>query len=260
MRRSTLILALGIGLTATAGGCSSTGQEKPWTAQTWQQAQQHDQQRLAGWDAQRPTGFWGGVLAVWHTPGRLIDYYSGNTPLAAAQKMFNPADADFRRQGINYLSDRAWGREGSYLSAYSHIAETDPDYLVRATAIRALNRARDHKAVPLLLTALEDKADLVRVEAAKALANLPDASAIAALQRHLSDAGENRDVRIACADALREYKALGVAQVLIRQLQDREFAVAWQARRSLRFMLGQDFQYDQAGWLGYLTGPNRPLG
>jgi hypothetical protein len=260
MRRSTLILVLGAGLMATAAGCSSGGREGPWTAQKWQQAKKHDQQRLAGWDAQRPTGFWGGVMAIWHTPGRLIDYYSGNTPLVAARQMFDPTDADHRRLGINYLSDRSWGREGSYLSAYAHIAESDPDYLARATAVRALNRSRDHKAVPLLLEALEDKDDLVRIEAAKALANIPDSKAVPALQRHLSDAGESRDVRIACADALREYKTLGVAQVLIRQLQDREFAVAWQATRSLRFMLGKDLQYDQARWLGYLTGSDRPLG
>jgi hypothetical protein len=259
MRRSAHTILAGLSLLLLAG-CSSGMGEPAWTAQRWEQAKACDQQRLAGWDAKQPTGVWGAIVYMWNTPGRLVGYYSGETPLAAAQDLFDASDPDRRLAGLIYLSKRDWGREGNYLSVYGHMAASDPDELVRAMAVRVLNRSRDHGAVPVLLGALEDKSTLVRVEAGKALANIPDERAVAPLQKHLGDATEDRDVRIACADALREYKALAVAQTLIRQLRDREFAVAWQARRSLRFMLGKDFEYDQAGWLGYLTGAQRPLG
>ncbi len=259
MRRSTRVMATGMGLMLLAG-CASGGGEPAWTPQRWEQAKAHDAERLAGWDAKQPSGVWKSILYVWNTPGRLVSYYSGETPMAAAADLFNKTDPDRRLAGLAYLSKRDWGREGDYLTVYAHMASNDPDELVRATAVRALNRSRDHNAVPVLLQALEDKSTLVRVEAAKALANVPDDRAVVALQSHLGDAAEDRDVRIGCADALREYKVLAVAQSLIRQLRDREFAVAWQARRSLRFMLGKDFEYDQAGWLGYLTGSQRPLG
>ncbi len=224
-------------------------------ARRWQQAKDYDRRRLQGWD-QQPQGLWGAMVDLWEAPGELISYYSGETPSVAVRRMYDPAHPDQRRLGILYLSDQAWGRQGIYLEAYRHIAQTDPDDLVRATAVRALNRARDHAAISVFLQALEDKSDLVRTEAAKALANVPDATAVEALSRHLADPAEDRDVRIAAADALREFKTLAVAQSLIRQLSEREFAVAWQSRISLWFMTGQDFAYDQAGWLGYITNPD----
>jgi hypothetical protein len=228
-------------------------------AQHWQKAKAYDRQRLKGWDKE-PTGAWGVLVELWQTPGQWIAYHSGDTPVAAVKEMENPTSPDQRRVGILYLSDRSWGREGAYLEAYREIAVNDPDSLVRATAVRALNRARDRTALPIFIQALNDKSATVRIEAAKALANIPDPDAVEPLSSHLANTAENRDVRIAAADALREYKTLPVAQNLIRRLSDREFAVAWQSRISLWFMTGQDFEFDQASWLGYITGPGNPLG
>jgi hypothetical protein len=258
------LISLAAGMMMGAGaGCRSQpmtpAKRASLQAKHWRQARAYDQQRLKGWDHE-PAGLWGVLVDLWQTPGELIAHYSGDTPAAAVKNMHNPNAPDQRRVGILYLTDRAWGRQGVYLEAYRQTALNDPDDLVRATAVRALNRARDHGAVPVFIQALEDKSDLVRVEAAKALANIPDKSAADALARHLADPTENKDVRIAAADALREYKMLQVAQSLIRQLSDREFAVAWQSRISLWFMTGRDFEYDQAGWLGYITGPGNPLG
>ena len=69
---------------------------------------------------------------------------------------------------------------------------------------------------------------------------------------------EDRDVRIAAADALRHYYRLDVARELVGALGAREFALAWQSRRSLRTLTGKDHRYDQGAWLGYLTNPDRP--
>jgi hypothetical protein len=69
-----------------------------------------------------------------------------------------------------------------------------------------------------------------------------------------------KDVRIACADGLRNFLTTSVAQALIRALDERDFSVAWQAHRSLWLMSGQDFGYNQAAWLNYLTTTQKPLG
>jgi HEAT repeat protein len=127
-------------------------------------------------------------------------------------------------------------------------------------AIRALNRARDKGSVPAMVEALNDKSELVRLEAAKGLANIPDESAIIALIRRVQDAQETTDVRIAAADALRSFRKPEVAQALIGVLRDRNFGVAWQARQSLLLMTGKDFHYDRAAWLGYLSGTQKPFG
>jgi HEAT repeat protein len=140
------------------------------------------------------------------------------------------------------------------------MAESDQDPNVRAAGIRALNRSRVDKFTAIYIAALNDKSDMVRLEGAKALANIPDVKAVGALMKILANEADNRDVRIASADALRVYKTSDVAQALIRVLNDRDFGVAWQARRSLNLMTGQDFRYNQAAWLEYLTGPKKPFG
>src|SRR5207247_99585 len=104
---------------------------------------------------------------------------------------------------------------------------------VRATAIRALNRSRDASATPLFVKALDDPSDQVRLEAAKALVNMPDQKAAPALIKIVDSRTDNRDVRIAAADALRHYKALDVARTLVNTLGQRDFSVAWQSRHSL---------------------------
>ena len=138
--------------------------------------------------------------------------------------------------------------------------QTDPDPGVRSMLIRALNRARDKRAVPFFISALDDKDENIRLEGAKGLANNPDPRAAAPLLRHLNDPEENVDVRVASADALRMYRTSEVAQALVRALRDRNFGVGWQARRSLQLMTGKDFRYDTAAWLAYLGGTNKPFG
>ena len=91
------------------------------------------------------------------------------------------------------------------------------------------------------------------------MANLPDPSAIDSLARVASSPDEVRDVRIAAADALKHYHSLQVARTLSDLLGDRDFSVAWQARRSLVFLTHNDFGYDQASWLGYFTAHDKQL-
>jgi len=190
---------------------------------------------------------------------RIVENLTGNTAKNAAIKMESEYFPDERREGIVNLSDRSYGRTEPYTTRYSQIAQLDEDYLVRAQAVRALNRSRADKYESIYLSSLDDKSDLVRLEACKALANMPDEKAIPKLSTMVGDNAENRDVRIAAADALKSYSRIDVARALVNQLNEREFGVAWQARRSLKLLTGKDFMYDEAGWLNYLTTNEKPF-
>ena len=201
-----------------------------------------------------------------------IDRYNGNTPIKAARAMDNPDYPDARIQGINDLVNQyEFAHHPPYTIRYAELAEKDPDYLVRATAIRALNISHDKTATPIFIAALEDTNEPIRLEACKALNNIPDERAIPALLRrldghretivdgHPQDAEEDADVRIAAAQALRRYPKLEVATALVSYLNERNFAVAWQSHRSLEQMTNADWDYDEAAWLRYLSGPKKPL-
>ena len=204
---------------------------------------------------------WSGLWYPFKLMGQAFAYgFEGDRPNRAARLMEDGASADARRRGINDLVRWDFAQDGPYIKRYRQIATTDPDPLVRATAIRALNRARDAQARPIFIAALGDGTTEVRLEAAKALDNLPDSSAAAPLIKVVSNPEEDRDVRIAAAEALRHYKSLDVARALIPRLSEHDFGIAWQSRRSLRRITGRDMRYDEAGWLAYVTGPEKPFG
>ncbi|HVT88510.1 MAG TPA: HEAT repeat domain-containing protein [Tepidisphaeraceae bacterium] len=190
----------------------------------------------------------------------VLDFMRGKTPINAAKRMEDQYFADERRIGIAELANRDFGRRDPYVTRYEQIAQLDADWMVRATAIRALNRSRDSKATGIFIHALSDDNPIVRVEACKALANIPDPAATPILVRLVSNTEENHDVRIWAADALRHYRQLEVARTLANQLNTRDFGVAWQARKSLVSLTGRDLKYDESAWLQYLTGNNAPFG
>jgi len=216
----------------------------------------------------------GGAIAapfVWI--GDQFDKSSGHTPAAAVKKMEDPAFADTRRQGmIDLVTSWPYTKKAPYTTRYAQIAKDDPDYTVRAMAIRSLNISRDKLAVPVFIDALNDDNDLVRLEAVKALNNIPDEKAIPALLKILSgrresmfegrpeSVDENHDVRIAAAEALRNYRKKDVARSLINMLDDRDFAIAWQSHESLLLITGVDLRFDEGAWLKWLGEPNNTLG
>ncbi len=190
----------------------------------------------------------------------------GPPPAQLVRMMDDASSADARREGVADLSSQFdFARRPPYTNRYQTLAKTDPDYSVRAMAVRALNISRDHSAIAVFIAALEDDHAVVRLEGAKALANVPDSVAIPGLLRlvrgvretvvdgHPSRAPEDRDVRIAAADALRRYPTLDVERSLIGYLNEPEFGIAWQARQSLIALTGQDLRYDESAWLQYLV-------
>ena len=193
-------------------------------------------------------------------PRQLISFSSGDNPARAVRLMQNDNSPDARRRGINDLLRWDFAQDGPYVRRYRQIAKGDADPHVRATAIRALNRARDADARPVFVAALSDASELVRLEAAKALVNLPDPAAAGALVAVVSNAAEDRDVRIAAAEALKHHRTIEVARALVPRLSERDFSVAWEARRSLRHLTRRDFRYDEAAWLEYIASPDKPFG
>jgi hypothetical protein len=206
-----------------------------------------------------------GVFSFLWSPFKFVSQawsyaFGGDRPDRAARLMEQSNSADDRRRGINYLVRWDFALDGPYVKRYRQIATGDADPLVRATAIRALNRARDAQARPIFISALGDASADVRIEAAKALDNLPDANAADPLIRVVTNPEEDRDVRVAAASALRHYKSLEVARALVPRLNEHDFAIAWQSRRSLSRITGKDLRYDEAAWLAYISGPEKPFG
>jgi hypothetical protein len=299
-RRSRLPLLL-LAASIVAAGCSSNSSftlnpfaghkgPEPETlpASEWRELRRENAERLAGADMPRPgasTRPSKGAsfeqfldfmeFAFWTFPKRTIQYYmQGETPSKYAKMMEDEKSADQRRTGIlRLVADYDFARAEPYTKRYEQIAQSDPDVLVRVAAVRAMNASRDPNVTPIAIRDLDDQSPLLRLEAAKALANVPDEKAIPALTRHLAAqvevrneggrneiANETRDVRVACADALRNYRTKDVARTLADALREREFEVSWQARRSLILMTGHDFHYDAAKWRDFLAKTDNPFG
>lgn len=173
--------------------------------------------------------------------------------------MEDPIFPDERRSGIAGLQRRPEGKEEPYTQRFRQIARTDEHPAVRGQAVRALNQARDEKAVPIFVAAMNDPEANVRLEAVKAMRHLPDDKAVPRLVELATSVEQDRDVRIWATTALRAYPRLDVARSLIPLLSGRDFAVAHEARLSLRRMTGKDFHYEEGLWLRYLTATPNPF-
>jgi hypothetical protein len=174
--------------------------------------------------------------------------------------LFTSNRPDDRRDAVLFFADHGYGLKDPYVRYYRQMAKQDTDPLVRATAIRALNRARDKQSTPIFIEALTDNSVWIRLEGAKALNRVPDPNAVNALLKVVTSTDEQKDVRIAAAEALQHYKQIDVARQLVPLLNQKDFGIAWQAHRSLKIMTGKDLAYDESAWLQYITGPSKPLG
>lgn len=186
------------------------------------------------------------------TADKLYEMITVNSFKEAARNL-RSSDADVRRVALTRVASRSYGRGLPYTDVYRTTAQVDPDGLVRATAVRSLNRVRDLNSGPVLVAALGDGHPQVRLEAAKALSNLPDAAAETPLRALAQSNDQDIDIRIAALDAMRHYRSLETQRALVGQLNSSNFALAWQARRSLYLQNNVDYHYDEAAWLNYLA-------
>ncbi len=239
---------------------ASASEQRPYFNPSFRDNDYDDQMNpVLGFFVAAGAGAAGAVWAVVTLPFHAIKFAEGDRPSQAVRMMEDSSSADNRRAGINKLMEWDFARHDPYTRRFRQIAQFDTDPTVKATAIRALNRARDLQATKVFIAALGDPNDWVRLEGAKALANVPDMAAADPLLQLLNRVDENRDVRVAAADALKHCRTLAVARGLVGVLADRHFGVSWQARKSLRYLFSRDFGYDQAAWLAYLSGPASPV-
>jgi len=190
----------------------------------------------------------------------MTEIISGNTASKNALMMEDQHSADQRREGMIFLVDHEYGHHPPYTTRYQQIALSDTDPLVRAMAVRSLNISRDKTATGVFIKSLSDKSPLVRLEGAKALYRVPDPASVDKLLALATSNEETKDVRIAAAEALQHYKRLDVGRTLVGLLNQRDFGIAWQARRTLKRLTGKDLNYDESAWLNFITGPSKPLG
>jgi hypothetical protein len=251
---------------ASLAGCGSSIPDStapgPVDPGLYHDAMLDNQQRLAGEDVR--------VTPLYKTPFdafgvgfdvligdpivHFFDYITHDSASYAARKMADTRSPDNQREGMLRLTDFEFARRGIYIKGYEILARNGGDFTVRAAGLRALNRCRARGYTVLFLESLSDDQELVRLEAADALGNIPDPDAIPLLVVHMgADAEPSADVRIACAEALRNFHTVEVMRDLTEELDDQDFGVAWQARQSLELLTGQDFRYDAKAWLNYLS-------
>jgi hypothetical protein len=235
-------------------------QDQPYINDNYSEADEESNNLMFAGLALAGVGIIAVGAAIIDVPVHGIAFLNGQTPAVAAREMEDPNSADNRRTGMVKLADGGFAKVASFQARCRQLAQYDKDPTVRATAIRTSNRARDSKATPVFIKALDDHNEWVRLEAVKALANVPDMEAIAPLIRILTSREESRDVRLAAADALKHYRSLQVVRALTASLNDREFGIAWQSRASLKYLTSRDYGFDERAWLAYFTGPEKPLG
>ncbi|MEM8874127.1 MAG: HEAT repeat domain-containing protein [Planctomycetota bacterium] len=191
-------------------------------------------------------------------PKRVIERMRGTSAGDMARGLRSPNPAD-RRMALLDLASRDFGGQADYVTVYKGYAQSDPDPTVRAAAIRALNLTRSGEPA-VFVSSLNADEPLVRLEAAKALSNLPDESAVQPLLKVAEDKMEDIDIRIAAADALKHYPQLDVARRLANLVGDNDFSIAWQAGQSLKYLTGMDYDYRPGQWLTFLSESEKPFG
>ncbi len=165
----------------------------------------------------------------------------------AARDAFNMYDPDLRRRSVLRLSNADFGGEEPYLKTYRLLID-DPDPTVRAAAVAALGRwgqAGDVPAIVILLA--RDESSQVRWESAKALQRIHSDQAVTPLLTALENE-VHPDVRIACANALGQYPSRAVFDSLVAALNDNDYGVVREARKSLHILTGQSFGDDGRDW------------
>jgi hypothetical protein len=192
------------------------------------------------------------------------------SPAELAAMSIDPYDANNRYMGTLGLANMPFAGEPLYIRLFvDNIGDADP--AVRGAAARGLANHGEPSHAPLLVTALGDRDRGVRLEAARGLQRLHNPAAVDALLVAMREPTVSRDGRMAmqgeqeaevraeAAFALGQYPQHRVLQALIGGLDDSDLAVNRSALASLRTLTGQDFGYDRAAWLEWLSRNRNPF-
>jgi len=173
------------------------------------------------------------------------------SPAEAAEMATDPYSAEKRYKGITLLSSADFGGQPVYIELYIDNLD-DSDASVRGASVRAIGRHGDPEHAPMLIEALSDEDDFVRLEAARGLQRIHSEDAIDPLLTLIDEAEEaNTDIRTAAADALGQYRYKRVVLGLMGALRDSRLAVNSRVQHSLMILTGQNFGLDRLAWIDW---------
>ncbi|KKN95026.1 hypothetical protein LCGC14_0180940 [marine sediment metagenome] len=173
------------------------------------------------------------------------------------QDLTDRSDPDRRRQAILKLSHSKTGKSDTSLQLFAEVLRRDPDAFVRSAAATALGKGRNPTYADALIEALDDRASVVRWDAAVALDRVIVPQAAGPLIRTAAY-DSLLDVRVSAVRALRNYHKPDVVRALIARMDDPELTVRHEAHKSLMTIFGTDFGSTPADWDGLADGPMPP--
>ena len=181
----------------------------------------------------------------------LGDMFKAKSPSEAARGAMDPTDPDKRREGITLLSNAPFGGVEIYVKMYRDSVDNERDPIVKTAAIQALGKHGQSEDALHILPHLAHPNDQVRWAAARALQRLHNPAVVPDLLRALGNETENKDVRIAAAQALAQYPEDRVFQGLVGALNARDLAINTAAEESLHTLTGQVFNLSAPDWLAW---------
>lgn len=189
----------------------------------------------------------------------VMEFFQPPSPQQAVAWAADPYDADKRYRGLLLISNAGFGGDSIYVRMYEQAA-TDGDSGVRAMAARALGRHGGPQHADLLVSLLDDNAEIVRWEGARALQRIYAPSSVGALLDRISSERETSvQVRESAALALGQYPESRVAQALFSALNDRRLTVNSAAHRSLVILTGEDFGLETRDWIRWYNASDNPF-
>ncbi len=183
---------------------------------------------------------------------------------------------DERRKAINRLAQSRYVADPTTLKALALIARSDTSQSVRSAALIAMGGANEPIVAEAALDVLRPERRMeaaappdadVRMAAARNLVRLAEADGIpdeldelvcdTAIVLTRSD--PSRNVRVAGAQLLGYFPDKKAAYTLADALDQRDFAVCYEAEHSLMRLTGQSFGHDADKWRRFVASTDDPF-
>jgi HEAT repeat protein len=206
---------------------------------------------------------------------KLQEMMTKRTPQQRAMEAIQSEDPDQRRKLLQDVLKSKMATAEWAVKVFATIAKTDPDPQVRCMAIKGLRRSADDRVAEPLLMILNHKEypkvtpppPEVRWDATEVLMFMSDMGSIPAEHQDwarrtllkLATEDPDRNVRICATHALGDYPNQDVLPILLQALEDRDFAVRYEAERALQKLTGERHDYDVDGWRAWLAQQKVPL-
>lgn len=200
---------------------------------------------------------------------KIQELLTKRTPQQRAIEAIQTEDADQRRKLLTDVLKSNQATSEWAVKVFASIAKTDPDPQVRCMAIKGLRRASDERVVEPLLMILNQKdfpkvapaPPEVRWDATEVISYMSDFGSIPVDKRdwarktliRLVTEDPDRNVRICAAHGLGNYPSPDALTILVQAVEDRDFAVRYEAERSLEKLTGQRQNYDADAWRTWLA-------